>query len=396
MPLSAFGKEYLLLGLRMGKVIGEYIDSYFGPCELKHLVNSEEPFSLRKLLSICQYLQRQLPDQGFNPLRVIFFEKMFESMETLLKIKMGELIPYVEQVERLYDITLDYLPDSEMYTGAEQLDSFYEGSGSLLDRINNVYTRRELPKDFIMGHINHAMKLLRERTYELFPNLLSKGEHVKIVEVSDKKWMGYLYYKGNYQSQFDMCTDGRVGWHGILEVSSHEGYPGHHVLSCVQDKNLYQEKGYFEQSIRLVFSPQMVLYEGIANLSLELLFTPYEIEKIAYENYCSNPEEEDFDNLLIESQIWKSIRGRYANYAYHLYVDEWSEQKLFNHLLHLGIYPETFIPSIFKELKKPNWETFHYTYYVGEKLIKKKYGEKISPQNYEDLLTNPYIPSNFL
>ena len=38
MQLSDFGKEYLLLGLRMGKLIDKYVDAYFGPKDLKYIV----------------------------------------------------------------------------------------------------------------------------------------------------------------------------------------------------------------------------------------------------------------------------------------------------------------------------------------------------------------------
>ena len=36
--LSKFGKDYLLLGLRIGKLIDGYIDGYYGPQEIKELL----------------------------------------------------------------------------------------------------------------------------------------------------------------------------------------------------------------------------------------------------------------------------------------------------------------------------------------------------------------------
>jgi len=317
-------------------------------------------------------------------------------MEILLKVKSGEKIPYIEQVKGLYDITPQYPSDSEIYSAVERIDSVYEGSGSLLSRISGVFTRRYLPKEIIMQFINHAMKLVRERTYELFPNLLPKKEHIEISQVYDTAWEGYNWYLGDFRSRFDMCIDRRISWHLILDVAAHEGYPGHHVMSCVKDKLLYQEKGIFEQSIRLAFSPQMVLYEGIADLALELLYNPYENEKIAYENYCINPSEENREDLVIEREAWRTIHGIHSNFAYHLFVEEWTEKELFSFLLNLGIYPERVIHNIIRLVTIPNWETFHFTYYVGENLIKKKYGQEISPENYKDLLVNSYIPSNFM
>ena len=55
-----FGKEYLLLGLRMDRLIDGFVDAYYGPSELKELVGNEKPFSPKKLLESCKKLQKQL------------------------------------------------------------------------------------------------------------------------------------------------------------------------------------------------------------------------------------------------------------------------------------------------------------------------------------------------
>ncbi len=396
MPLSEFGREYLLLGLRMGKLIDEYIDSYFGPRKLKQLVEYEDTLSPHQLLLICRGLQKYLPDQGFEDLRVRFLNQMLGAMETSLKLEIGLKIPYLEQVKRLYNITPEYRTDSELYEGVEQLDSLYEGSGTLLDRLRVVYKRRELPKNRIIEFCRHGMNIVRERTYKLFPDLLPCNESEEVEEVHNRTWAGYNWYLGNFKSRFDICTDKRISWHLILDITAHEGYPGHHVYSCVTDKLLFQGKNHFEQCMRIAFGPQMVLYEGTASLALDTLFSQYEQERIAYENYCLNPVEENFDDLLEEKRVWKTIRGITANLAFHLYVDGWSEEKLFAFVLELGLMPEAQIHELLNLVKDPYWKTFHFNYLAGERLIKKKYGERLSPKNYTNILINAYLPSDFV
>ena len=61
--LDEFGKNYLLLGLRMGKIIDGYVESYYGPPELKEMVDNDQPSSPKSLLSICNGLQQDLPNQ---------------------------------------------------------------------------------------------------------------------------------------------------------------------------------------------------------------------------------------------------------------------------------------------------------------------------------------------
>ena len=399
MLLTEFGREYLLLGLRMDKLIDKYVDSYFGPLELKqevkHEVKQKKLPSPDHLLDNCRRLQKDLPDQGFEKSRVNFLEKMLFAMESSLELELGVKIPYIELVKRLYDMQVEYRTDSELYEGVEKLDSLYNGSGTLLDRISVVYKRRALPKDKILEFCRHGMDVVRKRTYELFPDLLPEGEREEVKEVHRKPWQGYNWYKGDFESRFDLCTDRRISWHQILDINAHEAYPGHHSESCVKDKLLYQEKDHFEQCMRIVHSPQSVLYEGTAAIALDTLFTLYEQETILYKNYCLYPSEENFDALMEERKVWKSIHGIFTNLAFHLHVDEWSEKKLFAFILQLGIYPESEIQGMINFVKDPMWKTYQLNYFVGERLIKRKYGQRLSPKDFTDLLVNSYLPSDF-
>ena len=63
MQLDEYGKDYLLLGLRIGKIIDGYIDSYFGPSELKEIVNREDTKTPKILLEHCLGLQKRLDNQ---------------------------------------------------------------------------------------------------------------------------------------------------------------------------------------------------------------------------------------------------------------------------------------------------------------------------------------------
>jgi len=112
MELSDFGKQYLFLGLRINKLIDGYAGSYFGPNDLKHIVDNEQPKSPIELLKSCKYLKEHLSDQGFGEERVKFLKKMLKAMETCLEIKKGIEIPYLEQVKGMYDITPTLIDDS--------------------------------------------------------------------------------------------------------------------------------------------------------------------------------------------------------------------------------------------------------------------------------------------
>ena len=58
--ISKFGTDYLLLALRLKHLNEQYIDSYYGPLELKTKVDKEPEVSPAKLLKLCIQLKKDL------------------------------------------------------------------------------------------------------------------------------------------------------------------------------------------------------------------------------------------------------------------------------------------------------------------------------------------------
>ena len=195
--LDEFGKNYLLLGLRIGKLIEGYVESYYGPPELKEIVDKEQIFSPKSLLSICNSLQQDLPNQGFTDIRIKFLNKMLGAIETSLNVANGKTIPYLEQVNRFYDIKPELVDDSIFYKAAEKLDEFYSGMGSVSDRINTLEKQRAIPVEKIEETCNHAFEILQTRVKELFPDLLPNNEQISVEIVKNQFYSAEAIYLGN-------------------------------------------------------------------------------------------------------------------------------------------------------------------------------------------------------
>ncbi|MHA1933138.1 MAG: hypothetical protein ACW96X_11390, partial [Promethearchaeota archaeon] len=237
--LDEFGKNYLLLGLRIGKLIEGYVESYYGPPELKEIVDKEQPASPKKLLSICNSLQQDLPNQGFTDIRIKFLDKMLGAMETSLNVANGKNIPYLEQVNRFYDIKPELVDDSIFYKAAEKLNEFYSGSGSLSDRINALEKQRAIPVKRIEETFIHAFEIVQTKTKDLFPDLLPNTEEFRVKIVKNQYWSADAIYLGNFKSQIKINTDIPINWTIVLFYTTHEGYPGHHTEMSVKEKSLY-------------------------------------------------------------------------------------------------------------------------------------------------------------
>jgi len=394
MSLTNFGKKYLLLGLRLNKLIDGYVDAYYGPIELKKVVDNEHTNSPENLLKTCQNLKKQLVDQGFAIDRVKFLKKMLDAMETSLEITSGREMPFLEQIFKTYDIKPELMDDSVFYKVTEELDTLYKGSGPLLDRIKEAKQKRELPNDIIEQTFIRALEISREKTYEIFPDFLPKDEELTINIVKNEPWSAYNWYLGNHKSRIDVNIDLPIEWTNFLKLATHEGYPGHHTEHVIKEKKLYQEENNFEHAILLIPTPEAVIAEGIGNTGIDVLFSAHEKMKISLEELCPNAQNEDFELLSLREQAWNKLSGFSNNIAIHAHVDGWSDNQLIDYVLSFGFYTEKYIRQQLKFIRHPLWSTYVFTYFFGEKLIKQKFGSRPSPKNFETLLTKPILPSD--
>jgi hypothetical protein len=101
---------------------------------------------------------------------------------------------------------------------------------------------------------------------------LPANESFTLEYVTDKPWSGYNWYKGNYRSVIQINTDLQIFINRVIDVGSHESYPGHHVYNMLLEKNLYRDKGWIEISLYPLFSPQSLIAEGSANYGIDLAF----------------------------------------------------------------------------------------------------------------------------
>ena len=109
------------------------------------------------------------------------------------------------------------------------------------------------------------------------------SENFKLEFVNNKPWGGYNWYKGNYQSVIQVNTDLNIFIDRVIDVGSHESYPGHHVYNMLLEKNLYTDKGWIEIAIYPLFSPQSLIAEGSANYGIDVVLPGMEKNKFAKE-----------------------------------------------------------------------------------------------------------------
>ncbi len=400
MNLSDFGRKFLCLAHRIDKHNKGYVDFYIGPKKIRKIIDNEAITSPSKLLIDCKALQKDLFKQGYDKKRERYLEKMLTAMRASIEILNGVEIPFKEQFLRLYDVVLQPVKESELDNLKEEFNAAYDGLGSLEKRLNDLRVRRIVPESKVFGLFKKALNITRERTKEVFVDLLPESEHINIELVKNNnnnkiKWTYYNWYLGNLRSQIEVNPNYNMYWTLFLPSAAHEGYPGHHTEFIVKEQTLYRELNQFEHSILLLNSPKLIICEGIANTAVNMLFNYREQAEISLRDFCQDSSKEDsLDALMAQNKVKGKMSLYLYNLAYYALIDGWSEERLTRYSTSFGIFSQENIKNRIKILLNPVHSTTTFSYNIGSKLIIKKYGEFPSVKNFRDLLTNPILPSD--
>jgi len=395
MELNEFARSYLCLGLRINKHIPGYVEYYYGPPELKKKVDLEELISPRILLKDCKSLKTLLKKQDFEKKRYRFLDKTLTAIKTTLRTLNGEKIPYLEQVEKIFDIK-PVIYDEFLYTLTSKAEKLYKGNGTLPERIKRYSELRKIPLNKLKTLFLRAFEIAQIKTNEIFPNLLPDDEKIQVAEVKDRAWTLYCWYKGNFSSIIEINIEKVLYWTTLLNNACHEGYPGHHTERTVKEEYLFRRKGYFESSISLIYSPEMVISEGIGLTAESVIFKPYESVQILLEEIYPNHKNDDPSEALLEqSEIRRGFMGFNGNLAYHKYVDKWSEDKLWKYARSYKVIPDVGIKTHLEFISDEKWAIYALSY-QGERLITEKLGSRPSPKQFRKLLIEQTLPSDLI
>ncbi|MFX1455386.1 MAG: hypothetical protein ACFFDB_08420 [Promethearchaeota archaeon] len=394
MMLDNFAKDYINLGLRINKLINGFVEHYYGPLKSKNLVEAETRKSPKKLLTDCKSLKNKLKDKGFEERRHKFLEKNLDAIHTILRKLNGEKIPYLELVENLFDFKPKLYKDQFFYDLSLKAESVYKGKGDLSSRIREYVKKRKIPSNILRNQFIRAIEIARKQTIKVFPNLMPSSERVEVVEVKDQSWPMYCWYLGNFFSRIEINVDRIHYWTNLLDCACHEVYPGHHMERLVREQLLYRDKGYFESSILLIYTPEIVISEGMALLAERSLFDRMESSKILLENFCPNPQNEDSIELLsVQCEIREGFRKFESNLAYHKYVNNWTNDELIDYSRSFKVIPDEGIKGLLDFISDEIWAPY-IPVYQGERIIIENLGNPPTPELFLKLLTEQTLPSD--
>ncbi len=116
-----------------------------------------------------------------------------------------------------------------------------------------------IPPETIPAAVDRALEESRRRTREHLE--LPLEEAVRVESVSGAPWPSFTRYLGDSRSVVSINRDFPLTPSDLLEIASHEAYPGHHVLNVLRERTSTPPEG-----------REAFLHEGLASYGVELAF----------------------------------------------------------------------------------------------------------------------------
>jgi len=254
-------QRYIELGLRLGKHADELVDSFYGSAELAQRIEAEEP---RDPPALAEDAEALLGD-ATEP----WLEAQVRALWANARKLAGEKLGYEEEGELVYGIELRWHDEEPFGRAAELLDDALPGNGDVRSRLARWYEQTAIPRELVEQALRDAAEELRRLTRERIGR--PDGEEYDLEIVTGERWLGYAKYLGGLRTQISVNLDLPLPAADLVHLTSHEIYGGHHTHRVWQEVELVRGRGQAERALDLLWSPEAVVSEGIAETGPELV-----------------------------------------------------------------------------------------------------------------------------
>lgn len=404
MKMNLIAENFVRLALQIGKYDLDFVDAYYGPENLKPTdvdsqfnssvfddLNQKVNNLLDEMESLAEFPANELERQRYK-----YLYKQLLACKTKIFMLNGMNLTFEEELNALYDIEIDYKDEDYFNQYLNELDKLLPGNGNIYERYISFREKFRVPNEKLERVFNTVINECRTRTNQFVK--LPPNERFEIQFVKNKPWSAYNWFKGNSFSLIEVNTDLPIYVDRIVDLSAHEGYPGHHTHHTMMEWQLYKKRNWIEFSIYLLFSPQSLIAEGVANYAPELIFSKeerikFEKEVVFLESGLDSSKAELYYKIMsISNKLNYSINTAAKNYL----DGKWDEKKTIDWLKKYNLRTEESAKKLIEFIKR--YRTYIVNYSAGYDLIKFYIETKDSESDrwklFNELISNPVIPSN--
>ncbi len=373
-------ERYLELCLRLGRHIDGLVDAYYGPAEISERVDAEELRDPGALAADAATLLAST-DDGWLQAQLV-------GLETVARKLAGADIPYEDEVERCYGVRPEWTPEESFEAAHRELDEALPGPGSLAERYQAWREQDALQGDSLATVYGKLLDDFRERTKALFG--LPEGESIEVEYVTDEPWAAYNYYQGGLRSRIAVNTDSSLTPDFVLELATHEAYPGHHTEHAWKEQIHVREGGRLEESALMIGTPSSLVAEGIAGLASEILLGDEE-ERVLAGHLDGTGVEYDPDLSHRAKKVSRPLGHVGANVALLIHTRGASEEEAFDYAMKWGLRSAKRAKQMIRFVTDPVWGSYVSTYTDGYDLCREFVGG--DPAKFKRLLTEQLTPA---
>jgi len=274
-PLDGIAADYVRLTLEAGEREEGYVDAYYGPKDWADEAKAKprDVATLRRdAHALAERLEAVKPAtlNADDRIRRRFLAAQLKAAETRLAMMAGVTFAFADEAEGLFAVRPELKPLSAYDSILREIDAAVPGEGPLWQRVDAWQDRFVVPADKLEPVMRAAIAECRARTVAHIA--LPAQERFELELVTGKSWSGYNWYRGDAHSLIQVNTDLPVRIDRAVDLGCHEGYPGHHALNMLLERNLARAKGWIEFTVYPLFSPQSFIAEGSANAGIDLAF----------------------------------------------------------------------------------------------------------------------------
>jgi hypothetical protein len=381
--------SYLELCLRLGRHIDGLVDAYFGPPEILARIEAEEVREPSALVQDASGLLTGLEDAELDEIRRRWLRSQLVGLETVARRLAGEEVAYEDEVERCYGVRPEWIDEAVFEAAHRELDEALPGSGSLAERYL-VWREGSTLRGKELADVFQALSEdFRSRTQSLFG--LPEGESVEVEYVADKPWSAFNYYQGGLRSRIEVNTDVALSPSFVVELVSHEAYPGHHTEGSWKEQLRVRDGGELEASAHMIGAPSALIAEGIAGLALEILLGDEEQEVTAAHL--------DGTSVAYDADLSRAVQRAFlplgrvrTNVALLLHTQGSSEEEAIDYLMRWALSSRKRAEHGVRFMTDPVWRSYVTTYTDGYDLCRDFVAG--DPQRFKRLLTEQLTPAD--
>ncbi len=281
--LNQLAEQYVRLVLALGAHDPDYVDAYYGPAAIRDEVKRQAatPAQIEAAATPLLAEVDRAPSPQFQTrpelvdLRRAYLKKQLGALIARAQMLQGKTFSFDEEARLLYDTEAPHYDESRFAPILARIEALLpkqkgDQARSLSERYNRYVERFAVPKAKLEKVMNLAIEEARVRAYNHMPVPIS--ENFRLSFVTGKPWSAYNWYQGKLQSRIEVNTDLPIPVARVIELASHEGYPGHHVYNTLLENGLVLGQNWPEYTVYPLFSPQSLIAEGTADFGVGLAF----------------------------------------------------------------------------------------------------------------------------